>query len=380
MNPTARDTDYLAMAARLALRGRGGAEPNPMVGCVIVSRAGEIVGWGYHRRCGGPHAEIEALRRAATQSAGATAYVTLEPCNHTGRTGPCSEALIEARVGRVVYARADPGVPAGGGAERLRAAGIDVELSTACVDAIAVSDPYVHRMRNGLPWITAKWAQTADGRIATASGESQWISNAASRVLVHRRRGHSDAVLTGIGSVLADDPMLTPRGVRRRRMPKRVVFDPGLDLPASCRLATTTDEAPTVVLCGGREMEQKARHAKTLRSAGVELVGVPRAGCELSLEAGLRALVERYETTTVLVEAGPGLLGQLFSQRLVNVAWIFVAPLIFGDDDALPCVRGLTVKALTDGCRMKLLKVRRRGDDVILHYGVSDRPDQNRPA
>jgi diaminohydroxyphosphoribosylaminopyrimidine deaminase/5-amino-6-(5-phosphoribosylamino)uracil reductase len=371
MNPTVGDTDFLATAARLALRGRGGAEPNPMVGCVLVSQAGEIVGWGYHRRCGGPHAEIEALRRAGARASGATAYVTLEPCNHTGRTGPCSEALIEARVGRVVYARADPGVPAGGGGERLRAAGIDVELSTACADAITVSDPYVHRVRNGLPWITAKWAQTADGRIATASGESQWISNAASRVLVHRRRGQSDAVLTGIGTVLADDPMLTPRGVRVRRMPKRVVFDPGLDLPASCRLATTTDEAPTVVLCGRREMAHKARHAEALRSAGVELVGLPRDGGELSLEAGLRALVERYETTTVLVEAGPGLLGQLFSQRLVSVAWIFVAPLLFGDDDAMPCVRGLTVKALTDGCRMKLWKIRRRGDDVILHYRVT---------
>ncbi|MHC4652305.1 MAG: bifunctional diaminohydroxyphosphoribosylaminopyrimidine deaminase/5-amino-6-(5-phosphoribosylamino)uracil reductase RibD [Planctomycetota bacterium] len=366
MNPNARDTDFLATAARLALRGRGGAEPNPMVGCVIVSPAGTVVGWGYHRRCGGPHAEIEALRRAGTHAAGATVYVTLEPCNHTGRTGPCAEALIEARVGRVVYARTDPGVPAGGGAERLHAAGINVEFCATCPDATAVSDPYVHRVRNGLPWITAKWAQTADGRIATASGESQWISNPASRVLVHRRRGHSDAVLTGIGTVLADDPMLTPRGVRSRRMPTRVVLDPGLDLPASCRLATTTDEAPTVVLCDAREIEQRTRHAETLRSAGVDLVGVPRAGYELSLEAALRALVERHDITNVLVEAGPGLLGRLFARRLVNVAWVFVAPLLFGDDDAMPCVRGLTVKALTDGRRMKLWKVRRRGDDVIL--------------
>ncbi|MHC4992472.1 MAG: bifunctional diaminohydroxyphosphoribosylaminopyrimidine deaminase/5-amino-6-(5-phosphoribosylamino)uracil reductase RibD, partial [Planctomycetota bacterium] len=197
MNPKTGDTDFLAMAARLALRGRGGAEPNPMVGCVIAASSGEVVGWGYHRRCGGPHAEIEALRRAGARSAGATAYVTLEPCNHTGRTGPCTEALIEAGVRRVVYARKDPGVPAGGGGERLRAAGIEADLCATCPDAITVSEPYVHRVRTGLPWITAKWAQTADGRIATSSGESQWISNAASRVLVHRRRGHSDAVLTG---------------------------------------------------------------------------------------------------------------------------------------------------------------------------------------
>jgi diaminohydroxyphosphoribosylaminopyrimidine deaminase/5-amino-6-(5-phosphoribosylamino)uracil reductase len=371
MNGSAGENEYLAMAARLALRGRGGAEPNPMVGCVIVSRAGEIVGWGYHRRCGGPHAEIAALRRAASKAAGATAYVTLEPCNHTGRTGPCSEALIEARVGRVVYARADPGIPAGGGAQRLQAAGIEVELCATCPEAIAVSDCYVHRVRNGLPWVIAKWAQTADGRIATSSGESQWISNAASRGLVHRRRGQVDAVLTGIGTVLADDPMLTARGARRRRTPKRVVFDPGLDLPASCRLATTTDQAPTVVLCGEQELQRQARRAEALRAGGVEIVGVSRAGGELSPADALRMLVERCDVTTVLAEAGPGLLGRLFSQRLVNVAWIFVAPLLFGDDEALPCVRGLTVRALTDGCRMKLLHLRRRGDDVILSYGVT---------
>ncbi|MHC4219977.1 MAG: bifunctional diaminohydroxyphosphoribosylaminopyrimidine deaminase/5-amino-6-(5-phosphoribosylamino)uracil reductase RibD [Planctomycetota bacterium] len=371
MSVDSGDGDFLAMAARLALRGRGGSEPNPMVGCVIVSSGGEVVGWGYHRRCGGPHAEIEALRRAAADAAGATAYVTLEPCNHAGRTGPCTEALIEARVGRVVYARADPGVPAGGGAERLRAAGVDVELSTACPEAITVSDPYVRRVADGLPWVTAKWAQTIDGRIATSSGESQWISNAASRGLVHRRRGHSDAVLTGIGTVVADDPLLTARTPRPRRTPMRVVFDPGLDLPATSRLATTTDQAPTVVLCGEKEIEQQAQRAETLRTAGVELVGLPSDGCALSLEAGLRALVDRYEITNVLVEAGPGLLGQLFSARLVNVAWVFVAPLLFGDDTALPCVRGLTVKALTDGCDMELLGIRRRAGDVILHYRVT---------
>jgi diaminohydroxyphosphoribosylaminopyrimidine deaminase/5-amino-6-(5-phosphoribosylamino)uracil reductase len=371
MSGTDTDRAFLATAARLAVRGRGGAEPNPLVGCVIVSRTAEIVGWGYHRRCGGPHAEIEALRRAGAGAAGATAYVTLEPCNHTGRTGPCSEALIEARVGRIVYARADPGVPAGGGAERLRAAGIDVELFASCSDAIAVSDPYVHRVQQGLPWVIAKWAQTADGRIATSSGESQWISSAASRALVHRKRGQVDAVLTGIGTVLADDPMLTARGPRRRRTPRRVVFDPGLDLPASCRLATTTDQAPTVVLCDDGQVRQHAPRAEALRAAGVEVVGVPGGGCDLSPAAALRTLVERYEATNVLVEAGPGLLGRLFGAGLVNEAWIFVAPLLFGDDEAPPCVRGLTVKALTDGRRLALRRVRRRGDDVILHYRVA---------
>jgi diaminohydroxyphosphoribosylaminopyrimidine deaminase/5-amino-6-(5-phosphoribosylamino)uracil reductase len=366
-----RDKGFLAMAARLALRGHGGAEPNPLVGCVIVSAGGEVAGWGYHRRCGGPHAEIDALRRAGPKAAGATAYVTLEPCNHTGRTGPCSEALIRARVSRVVFARSDPGPVAAGGADRLRSAGTDVELCSSCPEAIAVSDPYVRRTQTGLPWVIVKWAQTVDGRIATRSGDSQWISNAASRRLVHCKRGRVDAVLTGIGTVLADDPLLTARGVRRRREARRVVIDPGLDMPASCRLAGTTDEAATIVVCSRQALRADERRAEALRAAGVELLAVPTQDGELPLAPALIELGRRYEVTNVLVEAGPGLLGRLFRERLVNEAWVFMAPLLFGDDDALPCVRGLTVQALTDGCSMKLLNVRRRGDDVILHYGVT---------
>jgi diaminohydroxyphosphoribosylaminopyrimidine deaminase/5-amino-6-(5-phosphoribosylamino)uracil reductase len=369
MTTYASDRDFLASAARLALRGRGGAEPNPMVGCVLVAPDGAIVGWGYHRRCGGPHAEIAALRRSGQRAAGATAYVTLEPCNHTGRTGPCTEALIEAGVKRVVFARTDPGVPAGGGAERLRAAGIEAELSDACPAATEVSAPYVRRVTTGLPWVTAKWAQTIDGRIATRTGESRWISNPASRALVHRRRGQVDAVLTGIGTVVADDPMLTPRAVRTRRTPRRVVFDPGLDLPESCRLVRTAGEAPTVVLCAARELERQSARAANLRAAGVELLGVSQDDDGL-LAAALRALVARHETTTVLVEAGPGLLGGLFRARLVNTAWVFIAPLLLGDDEALPCVRGLTADHLTDGRTLTLLHTRRRADDVILHYRV----------
>ncbi|MHC4415460.1 MAG: bifunctional diaminohydroxyphosphoribosylaminopyrimidine deaminase/5-amino-6-(5-phosphoribosylamino)uracil reductase RibD, partial [Planctomycetota bacterium] len=364
---------YLAAAARLALRGHGGAEPNPLVGCLIVSPEGGIVGWGYHRRCGGPHAEIVALRRAGPRAAGATVYVTLEPCNHTGRTGPCSEALIKAGVARAVVARLEPGAVAAGGAKHLRTAGIHVDT---CADipprpaAVAVSDPYVYRTRSGLPWVVAKWAQTVDGRIATRSGESRWISNAASQRLLHRERGRVDAILTGIGTVIADDPLLTARGVRPRRVARRVVIDPDLDIPLESRLVTTTREAPTIVACGEAHLSEPSPRAAALVSAGVELIGAPMDGTRLRLADVLRALVPRHETTNVLVDAGPGLLGELFRQRLVNEAWVFVAPRLFGDEHALPCVRGLTVEALTDGVALSLSHVRRRGGDVILRYAV----------
>jgi len=376
---TERDNRYLSMAARLALRGHGGAEPNPLVGCVIVAGTDDsIVGWGCHRLCGGPHAEIEALRRAGPKASGATVYLTLEPCNHVGRTGPCTDALIEAGVASVVYARAEPDDIAAGGADRLREAGIDVKLDPGCRAAVEVSDPFVRRITSGLPWVVAKWAQTLDGRIATRAGESRWISNQASRRLVHQERGRVDAILTGIGTVRSDDPMLTARGVTRRRIARRVVIDPGLEISPSCRLVTSTAEAPTVVACGADRLSADTDRVRALKDAGVEIIAVPRTGDELPIEAVLRELVLRHQTTHVMVEAGAGLLGRLFRDGLVNEALVFVAPLLFGDEQAVPCVRGLTVDTLTDGCRLALWNVRRRGDDVVLRYGVRPRSASER--
>ena len=194
-----------------------------------VSRGGGVRVWGvggggggvYHRRYGGPHAETDALKRAGNRAPDSTVYLTLEPCNHTAKTGPCSEALIEAGVRRVVYARDDPSPNASGGADRLRAAGIETQLITNCPGAIAVSDPFVHRVKTGLPWVIAKWAQTLDGRIATRTGKSRWISNDRSRRMVPRERGRVDAVLTGLGTALADCPLLRCLPVRHGRLSTR---------------------------------------------------------------------------------------------------------------------------------------------------------------
>lgn len=369
-----RDLDYLRIAARLALRGHGGAEPNPLVGCLLVSPRNETVGWGYHRKCGQAHAEIVALNRAGGRAAGATAYVTLEPCNHHGRTPPCTEALIAAGVKRVVIARRDPNPIAAGGLDRLRDAGIEVVIADHCDQAMRITDGFARRVRAGLPWVIAKWAQTLDGRIATRTGQSQWISNPASRRLVHRQRGRVDAILTGIGTVLSDDPMLTARDVRVRRVARRVVVDPQLKTPLESKLVMTANEFPTTIACLTSTAESRADIATEMRAAGVEVVGIDHEGAdpgELPLGALLRELVERHETSNIMVEAGPGLLGRLFAQHLVNDAWVFIAPLVLGDEQATPCISGLTTPQLTAGTSMRLLNTRRRGSDLVLHYRVN---------
>lgn len=365
---TALDHEYLSLAARLALRGHGGAEPNPLVGCVIVSPddGGTIVGWGYHARCGGPHAEINALDRAGERAAGATVYVTLEPCNHEGRTGPCTEALIHAGVKRVVIAREDPNPLATGGIARLRDAGIEVER-VHCEAAVAASDPFVHRLTTGLPWLIVKWAQSIDGRIATRSGESQWISSPASRLLVHRERARVDAILTGIGTVLSDDPQLTARRSGRiRRVARRIVIDTQLETPLQSRLVASAREVPLTIACDHAALESP--HAAALTNAGAELLGFPSEGGLLNLTSVLRDLTIRHDLTNVLVEAGPGLMSALMRAQLVNEAWVFIAPLLMGDDRAISCVTGAVIDRLADAPRMKLVDHRRKGDDMVLRF------------
>jgi len=355
-----RDRAFLRRAARLALRGHGGAEPNPMVGCVIV-RDGRVVGEGYHRRCGGPHAEAVALARAGEAARGATAFVTLEPCDHHGRTPPCSGALLAAGVRRVVYATPDPHRLAAGGAARLAAAGVAVER-LALPETDELNRPFLHRLATGRPWVVAKWAQTVDGRIATATGASRWLSGARSRGLVHRERGRVDAILTGIGTALADDPRLTARSSRPRRRPRRVLVDPELAAPDGLALFDLA-EAPTTIACRPDRLE--SARADELRGRGLDLVAT---GPDGALAPALVALAERYGAATALVEAGGGLLGRLFAEELVDECLVFVAPLLVGDEAAPGPARGARSDRVEDLRRLRLLAVRRRGEDAFLHY------------
>jgi diaminohydroxyphosphoribosylaminopyrimidine deaminase/5-amino-6-(5-phosphoribosylamino)uracil reductase len=310
---------------------------------------------------------------------GATMYVTLEPCNHTGKQPPCVDAILAAGIARVVYARVDPGEASSGGAARLRQAGVEVERTGVSDLAVRASDPFFRRVGGsgtGRPWVIAKWAQTIDGRIATRTGESKWISGEASRRRVHRLRGRVDAVLTGLGTVVADDPTLTARGVRVRRVAARVVVDTALDIPLESKLVRTAREAPVIVACD--EAIAKASITKdkrqALQEAGVKLLGVPEGDRRgntkgmIDLELMLQGLLARG-ISTVLVEAGSGLVGSLMEQDLVDELRVYVAPLLLGDDMARSAAGGRVVDSLTSGRRFELLRVKRVGDDVELSYG-----------
>jgi diaminohydroxyphosphoribosylaminopyrimidine deaminase/5-amino-6-(5-phosphoribosylamino)uracil reductase len=351
----------LDRAVRIAARGHGGAEPNPMVGCVIADDGGCIVAEGFHRRCGGPHAEVEALRSAGGRARGATALVTLEPCAHRGRTGPCTDALREAGVGRVIYAVADPNPLAAGGGSQLVAAGIPAELFPHR-GARELALPFIKRVQTGLPWISAKWAQSIDGAIALADGDSKWLSCARSRRMVHRERGRVDAILTGIGTVVADDPQLTARGVRVQRTAMRIVFDPAVHTPPEAKVCDGA--APTVVLASASLDPAATQRASALAARGVRVL---RLGAGDTMRVPL-ALLASEGVSRVFVEAGGGVMGRLLREELLDEAWVFVAPLVVGEDLSRRSVRGLAPSALAAVSRAELLSARRRGTDALLHY------------
>lgn len=389
MSAVRDESAALRLAARLGARGFGRVEPNPMVGCVVRAPDGRIIGMGHHARFAGAHAEVEALRSCERQGEdprGATVFVTLEPCAHHGKTPPCAEALIEAGVARVVVARRDPHTAAQGGAARLREAGVEVVFTDACPEATRLSDPFVKRVETGLPWVVAKWAQTIDGRVATRSGASQWISGERSRRWVHLLRGRVDAVVTGVGTVLADDPRLTARGVPVRRVARRVVIDPDLRTPVDSALVRTIGEAPLTIACA--DGVAGGKRASALRRAGVEVIDVGAAGegepdgartggraasgtqqgiggARLDLAWLLRRLVETHGVSTAMVEAGPGLTGSLLEVGLVDAALVFIGPRLLADAQAPGPAAGLETPTLEEGAGWRLTGVRRCGEDVM---------------
>ena len=281
------DRMMLERAARRALRGHGEAEPNPSVGCVIADASGRVVGEGRTRHPGGPHAEIEAIRAAAAAARGGTAWVTLEPCNHHGKTPPCVDAIIAAGIARVVVGSPESNEFASGGMDRLREAGIEVVLRPD-VDSVRRLHASFHgRVSTGLPWVVAKWAETHDGALSTPPGVSPWISGPRSIRLVHRERGRSDAILTGIGTILADDPRLDARQVRRRRTPLRVIVDPDLDTPPTA-LILKTKEGPVLIACRDDDDDEHRARSERLTAAGATILpiedppndGHPRIGLQ----------------------------------------------------------------------------------------------------
>jgi diaminohydroxyphosphoribosylaminopyrimidine deaminase / 5-amino-6-(5-phosphoribosylamino)uracil reductase len=351
---SALDHAHMAEALRLAERGAWTTRPNPMVGCVIA--AGErVLGRGWHRRAGGPHAEVFALAEAGEAARGATAYVTLEPCAHHGRTPPCAEGLIAAGVARVVCALADPFHAVDGrGVERLRAAGIVVDCGLCETEARALNRGFLSRVERGRPWLRIKLAMSLDGRTALASGESKWITGAAARADVQRWRARAGAILTGSGTLRADDPRLTARVDGDLEPPLRVVVSRQAELAADAALLT---EPGPVLLAHGEDI-------RPLPLPGVDTLALPLAGDGVDLPALLRALGGRG-INEVQVEAGPLLCGALLAAGLVDELLVYQAPILLGERGR-PLLAGIDPVDMQARIGLRRVDARQVGDDLRL--------------
>ncbi len=353
------DVRFMGLALREAARGR--PSPNPHVGAVVV-KGGKVVARGYHRRAGEAHAEALALSRAGRKARGATLYVTLEPCNHHGRTGPCTEAVLEAGIARVVIGYADPAPHVPGAIRRLRRAGVEVAVGVRIDEARRRIADFEKHITTGLPFVTLKAAVTLDGRIATRTGDSKWITNEASRKHAHRLRDRSDAVMVGVGTVLADDPRLDVRHLRGKD-PLRVVLDSRLRTPPGARLLTVGPKAAAPVIFHAPNAP-KSRVARLTR-AGATLVAVPARKHGLDLRRVLRELGRR-DVVRLLVEGGATVHGALLDGGFVDRAAIFIAPKILGDDEGVPLARGKRRNSIADASSLKTPRFRRFGDDLYI--------------
>jgi diaminohydroxyphosphoribosylaminopyrimidine deaminase/5-amino-6-(5-phosphoribosylamino)uracil reductase len=356
-----RDVRFMDRALELAVRGEGHVEPNPMVGCVVVQRD-LVVGEGWHRSFGGPHAEVEALRAAGKYAAGSTLYVTLEPCCHHGKTPPCTRAVIEAGIRRAVISIPDPFAQVSGrGIGQLEAAGIEVQTGVRETETRRLCAPYLKRIDSGRPWVLAKWAMTLDGKIATSKGESRWITGPAARAVVQALRGRVDAILVGRRTVAADDPLLIARPPGPR-VATRIVVDSAATLALTSQLMRTTREAPVLVAAQASASDKRCRH---LEEAGAE---VYRCQGETATER-LGALLDelgRRQMTNLLVEGGGKLLGSFFDRNWIDEVHIFVAPTLFGGRRAPTPLAGLGIPNLAQARTIEPREIRRLGEDVYI--------------
>ncbi len=372
MNPEQLDRWHMQRALELARRGEGRVEPNPMVGCVIA-RGAEVIGEGWHRQYGEPHAEIEALRIAGHRAAGATMYVTLEPCSHHGKTPPCAQAVIEAGIRRVVVAQEDPFPEVSGrGIAMLRTAGLEVEVGLLHGEAARTNAPYLKLLRTGRPWVIAKWAMTLDGKIATGAGTSRWISSPEARREVHRLRGRVDAIMVGRRTAEIDDPLLTarPPGFRTAI---RVVPDTRASLRPNSRLVQTAHQVPVLVAVAS---DAPAASCNALERAGCEVLVCPGSTHAERLMDLLEELGRR-RMTNLLVEGGTRLLGSLFDAAEVDEVHVFVAPKLFGGQEAPSPIGGHGVRLPDLAARIEPLEIEPIGPDLYVRGRVvrcSDTP------
>ncbi len=365
---TATPESYMRRALDLARRAEGRTRPNPPVGAVVVQE-GKIVGEGFHEAAGKAHAEIIALQSAGDLARGADLYVTLEPCSHYGRTGPCADAVIEAGVKRVVAGMCDPNPRVCGiGLEKLRQAGIVVQSGILEKDCRFLIAPFAKHVRSGLPFVTLKTAVTLDGRTATSTGDSQWISNESSREKVHRLRDRVDAIMAGSGTVLRDNPHLTTRLPEGGRDPVRILIDGMLRIPEDAHVLDTSSGTRVLIAAAQDAPHEKK---KRLRDRGVEILELPEREGKVSLPDLMRTL-GKMEIQHILLEGGAELNAALLREELIDRFMIFVAPLLIGGGDGKGIFSGKGAERLSDAVRLEDIRISRFGNDTLIEGELGD--------
>jgi diaminohydroxyphosphoribosylaminopyrimidine deaminase/5-amino-6-(5-phosphoribosylamino)uracil reductase len=362
------DRYFMKMALRLARKGEGYTSPNPMVGAILV-REGKIVGKGYHLQPGGAHAEVNAIRNAGKEAKGSTLYVNLEPCNHFGRTPPCTQAIIEAQIKRVVVAMKDPNPDVQGrGIPFLQAQGIAVTEGVCEDEARRLNEVFIKYIVTKRPFVTAKCAATLDGRIATKTGDSKWISNEKSRRFVHRLRNAYDAVMVGVSTVLRDDPMLTTRlSGRRGADPIRIILDTHLSIPENASVLRVESESDTLIIVGENETfdaKQGEKQAK-IEKKRIHILRSPIKNGRIDLDA-LMDILGKKMISSILIEGGSQVFGSAIADGIVDKIIMFYAPKLLGGDDGVPICRGIGPESMEHSIPVKHVRSRRFGEDIMI--------------
>jgi len=357
------DIRFMNLALREARKGLGRTSPNPTVGAVIVGN-GQVIAKGYHRKAGLPHAEVEALNKLGGNARGSTIYITLEPCNHQGRTPPCTGAILKSGIRRVVVGMKDPNPDvAGGGCEFLNKKGIEVKTGVLETECRLMNEAFLKYVLKKRPFVTAKSAITLDGWTGTATGHSKWISSEKSRQFVHRLRDQVDAVMVGVGTVLADDPQLTTRIKHGRgRDPLRIVVDTHLRTPTEAKVVNHGSSSNTLIVVGEGVSEASL---KKFHEKGVVLLVCPTRDDRIDLSALMDILAEK-SVTSILLEGGATLIGAMLREKLVDKYVIFEAPKILGGDDGIPMVAGEGPDRMDGSLGLKHVKVKRFGEDILI--------------
>lgn len=361
------ESRYMERAVRLAQKGLGWVNPNPLVGAVIV-KDGRIIGEGYHRKCGDLHAERNAIASLTESAAGAVMYVTLEPCCHYGRTPPCTEAIIEQKIAKVVVGSKDPNPQvAGKGIETLRRAGIEVVEDFMKDECDQLNPVFFHYITTKTPYLVMKYAMTADGKIATKTGASRWITGEKARMAVHEMRHAYMGIMAGIGTVLADDPMLNVC-LSGKKSPVRIICDSRLRIPEDSRICKTAQEYRTIVACGSLEQETKKK-AAALEKLGIQVVSFPGSTGKVDLKR-LMEYLGSQGIDSILLEGGAGLNDSALQAGIVKEIKVFMAPKIFGGEAAPGPVEGIGIEETDQAVFLELENISRMGEDILMEYRV----------